>query len=1408
MTTLDQVSLPAVAIPEADHYHSSQDAQGRLKTQSDHLQTTLSSTLRLLGDRTIDRPECPYETPVTDPNHLQRIEAIDGRHLDDLNEIWHRLSPVFAVSEEEAAVSFTTWFVHDPLWPTCHQSRSLVLFPQRHNWDSQIRALWRDKIQPGQPFEVSVAHPRSEHDHLHHILVHQGIDQGRRGILLSSFLHDEMSHLHHTSAVVTSQQLALADLLRCAGFQHECQTRSVLCVGFLGRESLEENHPLVPTNGAHFELHIVNWDLVTPPLSRPMTSDEPVSGDNDVSSLMHVGDNWPARTPRSCGINLPEQAHESTPFQFHVDAPAFVPGIPWDLNAHDEFIQDLFEAWNQIATAWEGEERSCSVLVWFVDHQWPHPHGHAPRRVNLQQDLHDWRRQLWQAWQDQVILGQELEFQLVTPLPYTTDRSIAAHVIIIQRPIDTWVTSIVTLFDERALQSVAFQMAITTHEHILIEHLSRVLGIEEACFGNVPVVSCLAWYKDLSMRPGAPIPGRSGMSIDVLMRHLPVQTQHVPTDTEAHSLLSISRQPNLRCPIGSVQSIFFGKPHDHRLNDQPRQGSPDQRNETVQQLTPIAIPTLAGVPVMTPPFAFEMLAELQADRFHTDRAQQDLVIRVWYVHHVHRRMSRIARFLHLAGPPQLWQSQILALWFDRIVPFEMVAIHVVKPRPFRATHEQHLAFDLILSQGLDAHRFSGLVSVYPTPADPTFPQFAAAISFRPQVSGNWIVRKLAFQQICQDHRCQIFHRWNEIPLTSDPVHLMSGGDGFAIHIYRQEPMQPDPPPSALPEAQPLLGTTFPQGEDHENEGPVLLQLHSLLVTSEQTTDSFSDGIEPDTPIRLIGLGDLREQVPSYVTIPSPPSTEGLQRELGCFGPSCQFALAANSTVAICIPETWPFDEGKLLLLFTDMMQTFPDERSAFLTLSDQKDMTEIQLMALLHRFGYEKAVIQGRRYVHASFVEVLFQQAESIPEPESTIAKQQRPWPECPRGDRSKHRPMWDGQTSMTLPSCLLDLGLHDTDLQGLFHCENDYLCRITEGLQLPDVTREAISGLHQHTVFDRLIIYVDGSSQSRHKHIAPARNEEIDVPDAWSFVVLGETVMDHDLLEYTLLGWHAHQVRYSTDHPWFLGATHVGSAIAEREALTWAFLWRIGLDSCLPTVFSSDSLLAIGQADGSIGPAHCDQSFQTLRGCYQILQSALRDDVAIDHVFGHMNEPWNEMADVLAKQEARSSFFLPRPQIDLPRLLPKIPFLWMIFDHGHGLPSFVGQGFDIRAPSPPPVEPPAASEAPEPKSVKNVNYKLSIATANVQSLGAADQGFAGKLDYLRAQFTTQNLNIMGVQESRSSEGVSKKQGVLRLCSGHAHGKWGVELWIFNNPLPTSERLHFFSDNKTFMWHIEIRAAC
>ena len=64
-----------------------------------------------------------------------------------------------------------------------------------------------------------------------------------------------------------------------------------------------------------------------------------------------------------------------------------------------------------------------------------------------------------------------------------------------------------------------------------------------------------------------------------------------------------------------------------------------------------------------------------------------------------------------------------------------------------------------------------------------------------------------------------------------------------------------------------------------------------------------------------------------------------------------------------------------------------------------------------------------------------------------------------------------------------------------------------------------------------------------------------------------------------------------------------------------------------------------------------------------------------LDHVPGHSNEPWNELTDTLAKQEARSSFYLPRPQLDFQALLPKLPHLWMLFDKTHGLPTYTEGG-------------------------------------------------------------------------------------------------------------------------------------
>ena len=68
----------------------------------------------------------------------------------------------------------------------------------------------------------------------------------------------------------------------------------------------------------------------------------------------------------------------------------------------------------------------------------------------------------------------------------------------------------------------------------------------------------------------------------------------------------------------------------------------------------------------------------------------------------------------------------------------------------------------------------------------------------------------------------------------------------------------------------------------------------------------------------------------------------------------------------------------------------------------------------------------------------------------------------------------------------------------------------------------------------------------------------------------------------------------------------------------------------------------------------------------------------------------------------------------------------------------------------------------------------LSLASFNVGSLFAQPDG----LSYLRHQMHGHSLNVVGIQESRSSQGFSMAEGILRIAGGADKGHHGVELWI------------------------------
>ncbi|CAL1166889.1 unnamed protein product, partial [Cladocopium goreaui] len=447
---------------------------------------------------------------------------------------------------------------------------------------------------------------------------------------------------------------------------------------------------------------------------------------------------------------------------------------------------------------------------------------------------------------------------------------------------------------------------------------------------------------------------------------------------------------------------------------------------------------------------------------------------------------------------------------------------------------------------------------------------------------------------------------------------------------------------------------------------------------------------------------------------------------------------------------------------------------------------ELCHMRFLHQLGYEKAVILKEKECLPGLTVVDFQESVGILHKKQLRSRPLKAWPPARQPVTSFTEIFEFTQQQPMNPACFLRLGVELHDLVELFQSSGT-LCTSFEGIEIPEVAQPFMATLQPAQKYDRIIVYVDGSSQSLQKHCAPLWVDLHGIPDSWAFVAIGETYDVPPDQAFCLLGWQAQQVRYEETNPGFAGATRIGSLIAEREGLFFAALWRLCRNENTATLFRSDSHLCCGQAQGIIGCADLDLSFMLFRGVFQALEEALPDGhLLVEHVHGHNGDPLNEVTDALAKLEGTKSFFLPRQPVDLCKWKSVIPHLWLLFAEHHGGPKFCGNGFDVARPSLPPLQSTddAGGNGLGTHTWQRAAWKLSLASANVTTLGSGEGGYQGKIDFLRAQFVAFNLHMLGIQEARSQEGTTTVGNVLRLCSGSAGGHLGVELWCnLNQPV-------------------------
>ena len=250
--------------------------------------------------------------------------------------------------------------------------------------------------------------------------------------------------------------------------------------------------------------------------------------------------------------------------------------------------------------------------------------------------------------------------------------------------------------------------------------------------------------------------------------------------------------PEFQCP-----SVRLSRPQVGvaKLHGAPHTHPPEADSSSSASAVPTLRPTgtrqagaaNAALPPHVPSFALGIIRGLPID-FQTNpvRIVQGVLVRSWLLHHINLPRSLYPRQVVLRGPPHAWRAQLLQVWFADGPPGEEVAIDLVTPTPPRNWHETSVLFDVILAQGLESGRRSGLVTLSPTFSHPALHMYSVAVSLDRAISGQDLITDADLQDVCNMYACLIFQDQVHLPIDFTRNFIVEAGAGFVVYASTRD----------------------------------------------------------------------------------------------------------------------------------------------------------------------------------------------------------------------------------------------------------------------------------------------------------------------------------------------------------------------------------------------------------------------------------------------------------------------------------------------------------------------------------------------------------------------------------------------------------------------------------------------
>ena len=1306
--------------------------------------------------------------------------------MDGKAEIWELLQRHGHVdTDDDGIIIFVQSYYIDHLRHR-HEDRPRPLrFDLDHSeWESQVRFIWEDVVDEHMAIEIAIVDPEPpafEHrSTVATVIVHQQIIPHRFACLITAVIPTDSALRVLESAHSLEQEQRPSDLLQAGGVEHIGRLRQEqgfgACTLHVGWRLLPNDAPVLLQHGLGLIIRV------------PIPLRDAVMEDNPVASTYPAGQEHrhpEERDPpedlhqdlHADGSEAPEDSHS---LMARRPVPRRQPSS--STTSYTSSSSTLATDWRQTVIFLLNGRAVSSSLPW---HDSEELLVHAAQSIDLPQNqvlrVHHVSHRpedFIQMDLQGLLLQRSTEFR---PSPFM-------RIVLLD----------LELHVDNDVQPTPFQRRARWVSYATTRQaLFRALGLAFV-YQNHPAL-CHLWQNNVLIddRHDTPLHIADGDYVKILVGDLEQQEACTSAEEELVNVTSRSASSSSgerawtdSDDVNMLQNqIISYRRHERQIGELVAQTHrpccpedfppPRCKVEEPDIVTPHRFET--GDETRAPPIAphmrtvaeqphiIQQLYGIWHETFVTPTAPEDprLEVATWYLDFQIQPICREHRVVHLQRDFTQWWNLIQAAWADIADRQWPMDFYLVQPSPPATRDFVSARVHLIVVQRAIVHTFANIFTIIDPLEQQVRKDFA---TFAPHLVSKLTIIEIAqYQHVCSsavsDLQCMAWHA--DFELRGQVALRNRHGLSFML-IH-----------NPLPEAPSM----DPWQETSDSDS--LLQIS--MAQREKTTLKLTELVPHTTAVRIID-GSGRNSLPNPLEVEAPGYTEQVCQELKKWGHDCFVFACIEHQLYLCVHRDLALEEGHHYVFAHDD----PMDQPGLVLHSAPEELSEIQALRFLCELGYSRAVILQHVALCDRWSFILFHHREPEAALPVTKERSKSKWPAPSTGSRTSspllHVPNKEIRDKST---CELSTSFGSKELVELFQSGMDVLVTDFGVLDLPDELRDllthhpvcALDSIDQLDQFDRLLLFTDGSSIPAMRRHLPERADELGHPDTWALIVVAEKYTQQQPGELTVLGWTAQPVRYTPGGSAYTGITRTGSDMAERSGLIGAAMWRLALNHGISTVFCSDSALGVGQAQGILGTAVQDPSYELLRGLFQALELALPGDrMSVHHVRAHTGDLFNEIADIAAKREAAKSFNLPRQKLDMNVWHSHFCQLWTVYGHLCGLPTWHEGSLDVAPPSLPTSLPTSDNattiHSQEGKqSCRTVDFFCSFASANVQSLYKGPHGHGGKLHFLQEQMRSFGLNFLAIQEARSEPGMSTARNILRLSSGHDNGQYGIEVW-------------------------------